>query len=135
MPRFHIESKNSDAKRFHDLPLELKEKIGSFLDPSSKISYLKGVQPVYREPETNRKPSFHCPFCVVNIWYHDLPMGQVYGEGEDFSFTLRNKLDSATLVVGADKRDYIETNFRRRHYSAKEDEEEITKIFHYFGKF
>lgn len=129
MPRYHI------GKKFTDLPDELKAKIGTFLDPSSKIAYLKGVQAVYRERETDKPPVYHCPFCLVNVWYHDLPMGQVLGEGEDFSFVLRNRYDFSREVQGADRREYIECNFRRRHYSAKEEEEEITKFFHYFGEF
>lgn len=134
MPRFYIKSERGDETKFQDLPSELKSKIGSFLDPSSKISYLKAVKSVYREPTTPKKTVYHCPFCVTNVWYHDLPMGQQLGQGEDFSFELRNRFESSREVQGADRREYMECNYRRRHYSSKDEEAEISNFFHYFGK-
>lgn len=120
--------------KFKNLPATAVSRIGDFLDPKSKISYLKAIGTFYAPPEPRESPWFHCYFCVMSLWYHEMPMGQLTNEdSEDFCFTLRSEFDHSVIKRGHDSKIYKSFHFRRRHYSSREDEPELTKLFSYFG--
>ena len=120
--------------KFKDLPPGVLSKIGTFLDPESRISYLRAVNPIHKEPKIEKRPRYFCFFCTFNIWYWNMPMGQTLGGGEDLCFVLRNKHVSTKIEEGDDRRHYEVQKFRRRHFSEKEDQREIAWMHHYFGK-
>ena len=116
------------------LPHLVMSKITDFLDPESRILFLNTVKDFHRERETGKKPRYHCFFCVTSIWFHDMPLGQYTGPGEDFCYILRAKQTYSELRRGAHDRKLYDVNYyQRRHYEDKNEELEITQLFHYFG--
>lgn len=120
--------------KFENLPELALARIADFLDPKSRISYLRSIQDIYQEQEKRGTPTqYHCYFCAINLWFYDLPMGLYTGDGENFNYSMRLKHEKNEIVQGADGKPYKFYRYRRRHYSNLDEELELAQFFHYFG--
>ena len=119
--------------KIQNLPSKTLSNLALFFNQEDRINFLKSVHQFHKEPTPNESPRFYCYFCSQSLWYYDLAMGQTMGGGEDFSFILRNELSYQELVKGDDLKPYVITHYRRRHFSAPDEERKISHIYQYLG--
>ena len=123
----------SDLMKLQNLDHGILKKIVSFLDPESRVNFLKTSKNFYQEPAKERA-KLYCFLCYWSIWFHDISLGNTVGGGEDFSHIMRNEFLGKEYKWGADGKPYKLKHFRRRHYSSDRDERELNFIHLYFGK-
>ena len=116
-------------------------RIEQFLDPVSRLNFLIALKQNSRKPwpkpKKKKQHKYYCFFCALNVYYFDIAMQ--FGVGEEnrsnIIFHMLHKFESRKVEKGDDLNPYLITKYRRRHYSKKEDEREISHFMNYHGKF